>query len=72
MAKEHIDEKLDFLLYFKNQRIIQHLNEELIIKAKKQEVRDKELIDVSSEEVLDEIDEQNKNNDKLFETEKLD
>ena len=32
---------------------------------------DKEGIDVSSEEILDEIEEQNKNNDQLFDTEKL-
>ncbi len=67
MAKNLVDEKLDFLLFFKNTRLIKHLNDYLIIRKRKTQVRDKELVDVSSEEVIDEEDQENKNNDKVFE-----
>lgn len=42
-----------------------------MIKANKPVMSEDELIDVSSEEILDEVAEQNKNNDVVFETEKL-
>lgn len=55
MAKSSIDEKLDFLLFFKNTRLSKHMNNILLIKENKPLMSDREPIDVSSEEVLDEI-----------------
>jgi hypothetical protein len=71
MTKDSIDEKLDFLLYFRNTRLSKHMNKELMIKANKPPMSADEYIDVSSEEILDEVAEQNKYNDVVFDTEKL-
>ena len=45
------------------------MHQELILKANRETISDLELIEVSSEEVLDEVAEQNKNNDVMFEVE---
>lgn len=69
MTDDKIQEKLDFLLFFDNTRQIKHMTETVMKDYPKK--AEKEYIDVSSEEILDEQAEQNKNNDVVFETEKL-
>lgn len=69
-TKKCVEDKLEFLDYFNNIRLVKHLNTELMVKEGNENVLD-EKIDLyisTDEEIL--ID-PNKNLDKLFVTEKL-
>ena len=71
LTKNKIEESLEYMQFYKNSRLIEHLNKELMIKQKKTGIKDKLDLHVSTDEEIKDEEDPNANLDQLFVTEKL-
>lgn len=70
IAQEKIEDQFDYTLFFKNQRQIKHIYDNLILKENKEAIDDRLLFNIPSDD-SDEEEEQKNHNDQLYDTENL-
>ena len=70
IAQEKIEDQFDYTLFFKNQRQIKHIYDNLILKENKEAIDDWLHFNIPSDD-SDEEEEQKNHNDQLYDTENL-
>lgn len=70
IAQEKIEDQFDYTLFFKNQRQIKHIYDNLILKENKEAIDDRLHFNIPSDD-SDEEEEQKNHNDQLYDTENL-
>lgn len=70
IAQEKIEDQFDYTVFFKNQRQIKHIYDNLIIKENKEAIDERLHFNIPSDD-SDEEEEQNNHNDQLYDTENL-
>lgn len=71
LTKNKVEESLEYMKFYKNSRLIEHLNTELMVKQKKQGIKEKLDLRVSTDEEKKDEEDPNALLDALFVTEKL-